>query len=584
MSGLTGFDVSGVDLSSIFQPLSDYIPYIVTNNTASIDITNDISNNLYNISIGKNFTSGTVTIQFLQSIPATVMLVGGGGLSLDGAGGGGGGGETLFFSYTFMKDRSYSFFLGSGGGNGIPSTSSSSTLTTPDFVYTANKGLAGTYYLDTNIIGGNGGGTNGGIGGNNSNGTNGTYANISNLYYSIGGGGGSSYYAGGGCSGYDYVVGTKSLPFPLTENDISSNIGVGGSTSGLQGGGSRYNYGLIGGGGGNGNNGVYGGGYGWCLITFDATALPQAPITNYKFFNTITGTTQDLNQIFRPLSEYTPYIVTNNTASIDIINDISNNLYNISIGKNFTSGTVTIQFLQSIPATVMLVGGGGLSLDGAGGGGGGGETLFFSYTFMKDRSYSFFLGSGGGNGIPSTSSSSTLTTPDFVYTANKGLAGTYYLDTNIIGGNGGGTNGGIGGNNSNGTNGTYANISNLYYSIGGGGGSSYYAGGGCSGYDYVVGTKSLPFPLTENDISSNTSVGGSTSGQQGGGVQNTSGLIGGGGGGGGGGGVTTDGGYGWCLITFDASVLPQAPITNYKFFNTITETTQDLNQIFVSFL
>ena len=292
----------------------------------------------------------------------------------------------------------------------------------------------------------------------------------------------------------------------------------------------------------------------------------------------------DLSSIFQPLSDYIPYIVTNNTASIDITNDISNNLYNISIGKNFTSGTVTIQFLQSIPATVMLVGGGGLSLDGAGGGGGGGETLFFSYTFMKDRSYSFFLGSGGGNGIPSTSSSSTLTTPDFVYTANKGLAGTYYLDTNIIGGNGGGTNGGIGGNNSNGTNGTYANISNLYYSIGGGGGSSYYAGGGCSGYDYVVGTKSLPFPLTENDISSNTSVGGSTSGQQGGGVQNTSGLIGGGGGGGGGGGVTTDGGYGWCLITFDASVLPQAPITNYKFFNTITETTQDLNQIFVSFL
>lgn len=333
MSGLTGFDVSlngvptdlsyifqpyssgsnpttnyiaknGLDLSNIFQPLYLSSIYNITSNSNNIDITNNISNNLYNISIGKKSTSGTVTIEFLQSITATVMLVGGGGGGGPQPGGfiagAGGGGETLFFSYYFSSGSSYSFFLGSGA-NGY---SSSTTLTT----YTSNNGLPGDIGTN-NPVGGNGGGTNGngGQGGSLSDGTNGTYANISNVY-SIGGGGGAAGggagagdYAGGGCCGYDYVVGTKSLPFPLTSDSVSSNISFGGSTTGIQGGGSPTHSGDIGGGGGGGGV-ITDGGYGWCLITFDATVLPQAPITNYKFFNTITGITQDLNQIFAPLS------------------------------------------------------------------------------------------------------------------------------------------------------------------------------------------------------------------------------------------------------------------------------------------
>ena len=252
------------------------------------------------------------------------------------------------------------------------------------------------------------------------------------------------------------------------------------------------------------------------------------PTTNYIATNGL-----DLSNIFQPLSLYPSiiYTITSNPNNIDVSNNISNNLYNISIGTNNTSGTVTLQFLQSITSTVMLVGGGG------GGGGGGGETLFFSYTFISGSSYSFFLGSGLGSNELST----TLTTPEnTVYTANCGKSGYY-------GGNGGGAygNGGISGNttNNDGTNGTYFNYNNVLYSIGGGGSNYLYAGGGCSGYDYVLGPKSLPFPLTENDISSNIGVGGGTSAQQGGNVGNTSGIVGGGGGGGG-----TNGGYGWCLI------------------------------------
>ena len=291
---ITNMNGPAQDLSNIFQPLSEYTPYTVTNNDASIDITNDISNNLYNISIGKHYTSGTVTIQFLQPITATVMLVGGGGGCVSTGAfsqsfGGGGGGETLFFSYNFIVDVSYSFFLGSGA-HGNPS---STTLTTSgSVVHTANNGQESLIIH----VGGNGGGITGGNGGDV--GISGTYTVISPNVYSIGGGGGS-IIKGGGCSGYDYVVKNKTLPFPLTANDISGDISVGGNDNpnegGQQGGGSQGINGIIGGGGGinNANSSAKNGGYGWCLITCIVPASPQAPITNYKI-----STGEDLNQIF----------------------------------------------------------------------------------------------------------------------------------------------------------------------------------------------------------------------------------------------------------------------------------------------
>jgi len=218
----TGFvtSVSG-DLCNIFQP----IIYTISQQNNYIKITpyysNDYTGLVFDFSGNKPYSIpvplASANITFNKNINnAKIIIIGGGGSGAGDGGGGGGGGGTIDLSFNMVKDTNYNITVACG--------TSSTGLITPiyggnsifDNTYVAYSGMGGYPRGYSNPIGGNGGGTN----------------TTTTIFNENGGGG------GGGACGFLNNTPTASLG--------GYNIdGLNNGQDGLIVGGSSYNYTII---------------------------------------------------------------------------------------------------------------------------------------------------------------------------------------------------------------------------------------------------------------------------------------------------------------------------------------------------
>jgi len=177
---VTGYSVNGQDLNTIFakKPL-----YIITGS-----LTYDVYT--YGGRTGIVFTGGTGTITYFIDIPTTVIAVGGGGggnmqtlgfFTVCAGTGGGGGGTAYIQNSNLNKNVPYNISVGIGGQPGTGQQSGSTGGNSSFDTYTGGGGGGGGVLVGVNHYSGNGGATN-------------TGTSSFDTYTGGGGGGGSSGY------------------------------------------------------------------------------------------------------------------------------------------------------------------------------------------------------------------------------------------------------------------------------------------------------------------------------------------------------------------------------------------------------
>jgi hypothetical protein len=272
MSGLTGFEVSGNDLSYIFKPYDGDTPKVPTTNFITTDISGDLCNifqpydgsslktnltgfvtsasgdlcNIFqpilytissqtdNITYSERSTTdytglvfdfsgnkpntttniplASAIITFNMDISVNLIIIGGGGSGAGDGGGGGGGGGTIDMSFNIVKGTTYNITVACGtssAGLNIPIYGGNSVFNSSYVAYSGSGGYPRGY---SNPLGGNGGGTN--MTSSNEN----------------GGGGG-----GGACG---FLNNTPTVSSGGNNNSDNSNYGQNGTFVG----GSSYNY------------------------------------------------------------------------------------------------------------------------------------------------------------------------------------------------------------------------------------------------------------------------------------------------------------------------------------------------------
>jgi hypothetical protein len=500
-SQLVGYNVNGTDLSQIFASINQepslLTPFIIT--SSSYSYIYDYSTQTYFV---QSIAIGSGTIQFTENIIGQihVIIIGGGGGGGGGrrttkiyAGSGGGGGGTLDMYSTmgtgFTINTLYSFVVGSNGTGGTGGKN-----------FYGTSGTASSFSIGSNIIATSSGGSPGGSFSQYSP-TNGGNAGIStiqptyqtnfiNTFLTTSqnnpGKGGcttpSTNYVGGCGYGSDlsanyYISTSPSRLYSTIKNSflIYRNLLYGGGGGGSTEGGSSIGYSAI---GGNGLVEFGGNLYGYttnsAILPYLTNGQNNNPGTSYNFPNTTasqpgtafgsggagsgsyfqTGGSGSqgivgfyFNYPFGPKPNN--YFKITENSSYCFMSNGSSNYFII----NCSVGTSTIEFVQSVNATIIVVGGGGSGSSsanletglycGAGSGGGGCGI----YNQVLNSTYNVNVGLGGYgsntslnnsyNGMNGGTTTITDVSSNILAQATGGQGGKFSTTTIPTGGLGG---------------------------------------------------------------------------------------------------------------------------------------------------
>mgnify|MGYP000019239854 CR=1 FL=1 len=480
----TNITVNGNDLRNIFAAYQQTVSYTATGNYTVY------TNGIYTGIVFEYDTlyNGAASINFSNAPPnASLIMVGGGGGGWSGTdnigtnsgqpSGGGGGGVIYYQNLQLSSSTTYNITIGQGGIGATPISSASNGNTSLFGSYNAyggSKSGSGSIAYGGGINIANGGG--GGVGCypynlvnntySNNGGTNINNSNIGQFVYSnnfYNANGGSSYFSNSG------------IPINIPFYGVSSEL-------------------LCGGGGGSGGNSTGGNG-GLAGNGFGGQAKGSTSINGSSGYNIISqgygggGGGGGNDAQFPPtygnggnggngvvILYWPPYNILNSQLTIQSSTVLYTPYYNNGYtGYILYSGSGNIIFNSNITnATLILIGGGGssntsglTSNEGSAGGGGGGITIISnSLNVLSGKTLNFSIGIGG---TPSGNSS----TESYFGTNDNSYNYISYGGSNsslLNGGNGGSINTIYGGGGGGG--GCGYNTGTLTYGNGGSGGSN----------------------------------------------------------------------------------------------------------------
>lgn len=518
-AAVTNYKISnGSDLNTLFSKIKYTYTIFAYGSTVKTEIVNG-----YQLILFKNNSqwpasnlSGTFSSS-ITIIGANILIVGGGGGGGDnsgsynsGGGGGAGGSVSQLTNQTINENTSYTVQVGAGGAGG-----NSGGTASPYLPNASRSGLQGgsSIWNTTTVLGGAGGSPSisaslGGAGG-------------------VGANGGSSGGAGGAYNtSTNSVNGTNSGLTTITGVGLSYYFSGGGSGGAFTGQSTGGNGGLGGGGGGgNGTNANNGQAYtGPIDISY---AVAGSPPLNCGYPYTGGGGAGGNGQgsLYRPggnggsglvLISYPLFLIGSGLSSVTAGSTLQypiNSQYNLLY---ITAGTGTVTLNTNIIAFILVGGGGGGNAGTQGtslaqGPGSGGQVTIVNNPSVG--AYTFTIGAGGlanANGSNTTAVIGATT-----YTATGGSANNTAITTGVTG--------------------TLVTYNNLYY--GGSGNGGLGGGGGLGGNGsniYQGGVNNPGSGASGGGISVSLTGGAGGTGNTGGnGFPGTNSFYGGGGGGGG---------------------------------------------------